>query len=90
MAVAEDLYDEELTLFEENFKEINILELKICKLYTAKLLSQNITQNHQQEIAQAEGEIIEVLGRTTIQSCMKKLKVLAVALEQLTSFLDYR
>ena len=30
--VAEDLYDEELTLFKEDYEEIHTLQLKITKL----------------------------------------------------------
>ena len=41
ISIAEDLNDEELALFNENYKEIHNLELKIFELCMAKLYSLN-------------------------------------------------
>ena len=74
MSVAEDLYDEELTLFKENYEEITCLGLKIFKLKTSTLFGLNTNQQLQQQIDQAEGDIVKVLARTTMQNCLQKIK----------------
>ena len=67
-----DIKDEELALFKENFKEIDNLLLKILKLNTAKLYSQN--EHNQQQIHQARLEIVKIFASTRIQNCMEKIK----------------
>ena len=73
MQVALDLCDEELTLFKENYEEINTLQLKILKLYTAKRHDPSKIRQFRQQIDQAEGEIVEVLARTKMQNCLRKI-----------------
>ena len=73
MPVAEDLSVEELELFKDNYKEIHILELKIFQLYTGKFCGLRINQHSQQQIDQADGEILEILARTKMQSIMQKI-----------------
>ena len=74
MPVTTDLYDEEVALFEDNYKEISILELKVFKLNTRKIYSQNENQHIQQEIRQASLDIVKILARTRMQNCMEKIK----------------
>ena len=74
MSVTGDLNDEELTLFKRNFKEINILELKISKLFMAKWYDTSNIHKFCQQMDQAEDEIIEVLAQTTMQNCMQKIE----------------
>ena len=71
--VTENLYDEELALYKENLKEINALKLKIFQLYTAKLCDLSIKREINKKIEQAEGEIVKILARTTMQNCMQKI-----------------
>ena len=47
MPVAEDLYDEELTLFKKDYEELHTLQLKITKLHTSRLYGLNKKQQFQ-------------------------------------------
>ena len=74
MSVTEELYDEVLTLFKNNCEEINVLKLKMYKLYTDEMYGLTTNGKLQQQIHQLQGEILRVLARTTMQSCMQKIK----------------
>ena len=72
ISAAKDIYDEQLTLLKINYEQINSLELKILKLHTAKLYDLSKIHQFRQQIDQDEGEIVEILARTTMQNCMRK------------------
>ena len=87
MQLAEDLNDEELTLFNVNYKEIHNFELKIFELDMAKLYGLNRNQQLQQEIKKAEGEKIDILAGTTMQNCMLKIKKFGISSRAVDVFL---
>ena len=64
--VANDLCDEELTLFKAGYKKIHSLELRILKLHTAKLYDRGEIRQFRQQIDHAEGEIVKILSKTTM------------------------
>ena len=66
MPAYDDLDDKELTLFKENYEEINIIELKIFEFQRYSGL------DFDEQIDQAEEEIIEIQARTEMQNCMQK------------------
>ena len=74
MSVAENLSVEELTLFTENCVELMSFEMKIFKLSKDKLYGLDINQDLKQETEKAEEGSAKVLARTTMQTCMQKMK----------------
>ena len=68
MPADDDLDDKELTLFKENYEEINIIELKIFEFQRYSGL------DFDEQIDQAEEEILEIKARTTMQNCMQKIE----------------
>ena len=90
MPVAEDLCDEELTLFEENYEEIFSLKLKIFKLHTDKLYGLNVNQHLQQEIKKAKEDIVKVQARTTMQNHLQKIESCNNSFRAVDIFLQFK
>ena len=74
MSPTEDTYVDVLATFKQSYEKINVLELKIYKLFTAKLYGNSNKRELQQKIDQAEEEIIAISASTAMQKCIGKIK----------------
>ena len=74
MPVAENLSEEELTLFEGHYEELMFLELKIFKLSRDKLYGINANRDLQQVTNKVGAEYVKVVARSTMQTCLQKVK----------------